>query len=107
MRNGDDKVHQRHFGLSSRDVHAVVGSGHREEGRPLSQLHAGETARIVSLRGSSDPAAARRLFDLGFVPGGTVECVRRAPLGDPTIFRVADFEIALRRAQSETIVVTA
>jgi len=37
------------------------------------------------------------------VPGIEVTMVRRAPLRDPVIFRVGDYEIALRRAQSRGI----
>lgn len=75
--------------------------------RTLAGLRAGEAATIVRVLNLGDPAASRRLFDLGFVPGARVECVRRAPLGDPVVFRVADYEIALRRVQAACIEVGA
>jgi ferrous iron transport protein A len=42
--------------------------------------------------------AARRLMELGFVPGNAVEAAKEAPGGDPKVFRVDGAEIALRRA---------
>jgi Fe2+ transport system protein FeoA len=47
----------------------------------------------------------RRLFDLGLAPGVTVTMVRRAPLRDPVVYLVGDYEIALRCAQSRCITV--
>lgn len=45
----------------------------------------------------------RRLLDLGFVAGNTVEVLRRSPLGDPTAYRVSNTTIALRREESDLI----
>ncbi len=39
---------------------------------------------------------ARRLMELGFLPGSTVSRQRRAPLGGPDVFRIDDADIALR-----------
>ena len=41
-------------------------------------------------------ADARRLMELGFLPGSTVSRRRRSPLGGPDVFRIDDAEIALR-----------
>ncbi|HSP52866.1 MAG TPA: FeoA family protein, partial [Cryobacterium sp.] len=49
------------------------------------------------------PGIRRRLEDLGFAPGATVEVVRRAPLGDPTIYRVSDCEFCLRLVHARAI----
>ncbi len=49
--------------------------------RTLDALDPGESGVIVRLAG--EPAIARRLMELGLMPGTTVEMVRRAPLGDP------------------------
>lgn len=73
----------------------------------LAELATGERAVIVGIGASDDPAAARRLFDLGFVPGAEVEMVRKAPLADPVVFRVAGYEIALRRQQARWVTVSA
>jgi ferrous iron transport protein A len=55
---------------------------------------------VVGLTPEASPATARRLEDLGFTRGTTVEVVRRAPLRDPVIYRVKDYDLCLRRAQS-------
>lgn len=68
----------------------------------LHDLPVGVAAVVVDVR-TADPATTRRLLDLGFVPGTPVEMVRRAPLRDPVVYRVAGYEIALRRAQAECI----
>ena len=74
----------------------------------LSELRAGERAVICDVGGDIDLAAARRMIDIGFTPGAEVQALRRAPLADPLMFRIAGYEIALRRAQARCIrVVTA
>ena len=45
----------------------------------------------------------RRLLDLGFVPGNTIEVLQRSPLGDPIAFRVNNTIIALRKEESSLI----
>ncbi|WP_018750614.1 FeoA family protein [Paenibacillus sanguinis] len=45
----------------------------------------------------------RRLLDLGFVPGNTVEVLQSSPLGDPVAYRVNQTMIALRREESSLI----
>ena len=73
----------------------------------LADLRAGQRCRVVGYSDDVEPNAARRLFDLGLVPGIEVTVVRRAPLRDPVIYRVGDYEIALRRQQSRCIRVEA
>lgn len=72
----------------------------------LSEVRPGEAAVVAGLDGVGDPTTARRLFDLGFAPGARVEVLRRAPLADPVVFAIAGYEIALRRAQADLVVVT-
>ena len=37
------------------------------------------------------------LAHLGFLPGTRVEVLRRAPAGDPTVYRIDGVEVGLRR----------
>ena len=69
----------------------------------LADLRPGGTATIASVCAGTDPASARRLFDLGFAPGSEVSLLRRAPMADPMVFRVAGYDIALRRAQAHCV----
>lgn len=68
----------------------------------LSALRNGATARVESLdRLPSD--VAHRMRCLGFEPGQEVTAVRRAPLGDPAVYRVCDAEICLRNTEAGCI----
>ena len=69
----------------------------------LAELAPGRIGTVLSVRDDGGPTAARRLFDLGFAPGADVEVLRRAPLADPVIFRVAGYEVALRRVHAGLI----
>ncbi len=69
----------------------------------LADLRPGETGRIVDISRGTDPATARRLFDLGFAPGVPVQMLRRAPMADPVIFRLAGYEVALRRVHARCV----
>lgn len=73
--------------------------------RPLDGLSIGEVATIAAF--DTDDVVARRLFDLGFMPGEPVTRLRQAPLGDPLMFRVGGIEIVLRRAEARRILVAA
>lgn len=73
--------------------------------RTLADLTRGQRARVAGYADGVPPHTVRRLFDLGLVPGIEVLMVRRAPLRDPGIFRVGDYEIALRKEQSVCILV--
>lgn len=67
----------------------------------LDQAPIGQTVRIASVGG--DDAIARRLADLGMRPGMTVECLRRAPLGDPSVFELCGYQLCLRRSESARV----
>jgi len=49
--------------------------------------------------------ARRRLLELGFLPGTTVEALRRSPAGDPIAFGLRGTVVALRRAEARKIFV--
>ena len=66
--------------------------------RPLDRLAPGERGIIARL--DCDPAIARRLMELGLVPGTPVEVVRRAPLGDPLELAARGVRLSLRRSEA-------
>jgi ferrous iron transport protein A len=66
--------------------------------RTLADLAPGVRATVTHVVAAA--AAAERLADLGFTAGTVVRVVRRAPLRDPVIYRVKDYEICLRREQA-------
>lgn len=71
----------------------------------LCDLGLGDVAHIRGVDLPGQPAVQRRIEELGFAPGAEIEVVRRAPLGDPTVYRVSDYEICLRRGQAKAILV--
>lgn len=71
--------------------------------RALADLPPGARATVVRVAGTRWPATARRLRDLGFTPGAVVHVVRRAPLRDPVVYRVKDYEVCLRRAEAACV----
>lgn len=50
-----------------------------------------------------EAGSLERLKDLGFRLGVDVEFVRKAPMGDPVVFRVCDYEMCLRRRDARLI----
>ncbi|GAB49877.1 FeoA family protein [Mobilicoccus pelagius] len=104
---GSPVAHADTAGRARRRPVADVLRRRRPLGGSLAALPVGAHAIVTGVGGDFDPAAARRLVDLGFAPGAHVEVLRRAPMGDPTVFRVADTEIALRRRHAESILVQA
>lgn len=91
--------------VSDRMRARALAAGHEQASRglTLADVARGQRATVIGYGDEVEPSAARRLFDLGLVPGVEVTMVRRAPLRDPVIFRVGDYEIALRAAQSRGI----
>ena len=71
--------------------------------RSLGDLAIGESA-VIS--GYTDVAPARRLLEMGFLPGNTVKAVRTAPLGDPIEFFVMGGRVSMRRVDAAEILVT-
>lgn len=66
----------------------------------LAELPRGRRARVRRVEDATAPDVARRLFDLGFRAGTVVACLRRAPLGSPTVYRVGESEVCLRPAEA-------
>jgi ferrous iron transport protein A len=70
----------------------------------LAMLPIGARARVIAVNGSG--AIARRLMEMGVVPGAPVRVIKAAPLGDPIEIRVRGYHLALRRTEAQTITVT-
>lgn len=79
------------------------GGGGFEGYGSLRLLPPGQKARVAAL--ATDGLVRRRLLDLGFVPGTTIEAIRRSPFGDPTAYGVRGSVIALRREDADRIII--
>lgn len=70
----------------------------------LAHLLPGDKALVLLVRGTG--AIARRLMEMGIVPGTPIQVIKKAPLGDPLEIRVRDYHLALRQNEAHTIIVS-
>ena len=70
--------------------------------RNLTHLKRGESGILDHLELPEDDA--RRLMEMGFVPGHSITPARAAPGGDPRVFRVDGSEVALRRETARRLI---
>ncbi len=67
----------------------------------LDRIPRGGRVRVLGVVGNQDTdPIARRLDDLGIRQGVAIEVIRRAPLGDPTVFELHGYQLCLRRSES-------
>ena len=80
-----------------------AGCGHCGpiESCPLHKLGIGCQGTVVTVGG--DRQLRRRLLEMGFCNGAAVEVIRRAPLGDPTEFRLRGYHLSLRDEQAKCV----
>lgn len=69
----------------------------------LKDAAVGSTVTVKKLEG--DGAAKRRIMDMGITKGVSVYIRKVAPLGDPIEVTVRGYELSLRKAEAEKIVV--
>ena len=69
----------------------------------LKDTKIGETVRVKTLRG--DGRIKRRIMDMGITKGVEIYVRKVAPLGDPMEVTVRGYELSLRKAEAENIVV--
>jgi Fe2+ transport system protein FeoA len=67
----------------------------------LSEVAVGESAVLASIE--LPDSVGDHLMHLGFLPEAAIDVLRRAPAGDPTVYRVDGAEIALRRETAQYI----
>ena len=67
----------------------------------LSELHMGERGVIVKIYGNG--GFRKRIVEMGFIKGKTVEAVSDAPLHDPIVYKVIGYKVSLRREEAKMI----
>ena len=67
----------------------------------LSELSTGEKGVIIKVMGHG--GFRRRIVEMGFVKGKTVEVILNAPLKDPIKYKIMGYEISLRRQEASMI----
>jgi ferrous iron transport protein B len=67
----------------------------------LSELKTGDKGVIVKVLGHG--GFRKRIVEMGFIKGKTVEVILNAPLKDPVKYKVMGYEVSLRRQEAELI----
>ncbi len=69
----------------------------------LKDVKVGETVTVSKLTGEG--AVKRRIMDMGITKGTSVYVRKVAPLGDPIELTVRGYELSIRKADAEMIMV--
>lgn len=67
----------------------------------LSELRTGESGIIVKVLGKG--AFRKRIIEMGFIRGKTVDVIQNAPLKDPIHYKVMGYNVSLRRSDAAMI----
>ena len=67
----------------------------------LSDLKTGETGVIVKVSGHG--GFRKRIIEMGFIKGKTVEVLLNAPLQDPVKYKIMGYEVSLRHSEADQI----
>ncbi|MBR6986818.1 MAG: ferrous iron transport protein A [Clostridiales bacterium] len=71
--------------------------------KTLKEVKVGQTVKVVKLHGEG--AVKRRIMDMGITKGVEIYVRKVAPLGDPVEITVRGYELSLRKADAEIVVV--
>ncbi|MBE5864548.1 MAG: ferrous iron transport protein B [Lachnospiraceae bacterium] len=69
----------------------------------LRELEIGRVAEILEIKGEG--ALRQHLLDMGLLPGAEIRIVKYAPMGDPMEVQIHGYELTLRLADAEQILV--
>ena len=71
--------------------------------KTLKDLKVGESAVVLKLTGEG--AVKRRIMDMGVTKGTEISVRKVAPLGDPIEVTVRGYELSIRKADAQMIMV--
>ena len=71
--------------------------------KTLKDVNVGETVNVTKRNGEG--AVKRRIMDMGITKGVEIYVRKIAPLGDPVEITVRGYELSVRKADAEMIVV--
>jgi ferrous iron transport protein A len=69
--------------------------------KTLMSLPVGTGGRVTKVNGSG--RVARRLMEMGVIPGVAVKVIKAAPFGDPIEVRVRGYSLAMRRSEAAAV----
>lgn len=70
--------------------------------KSLNELKVGSRGTV--LRIVTEGKIKRRLFDMGVTPGVEIKVKKYAPLGDPIEVTIRGYELTLRKAEAEFVI---
>lgn len=68
----------------------------------IDKLNIGDSAVVVGYR-PCDPSYRQQLLSMGLTPQTTIQLVRRAPLGDPVVIKLRNYELTLRQGEANIL----
>ena len=71
--------------------------------KTLKEAKIGETVTVVKLTGEGP--VKRRIMEMGLTKGTLVHVKKSAPLGDPIELTVRGYELSIRKAEAENVIV--
>lgn len=71
--------------------------------KQLKNVKCGESVQVIKIEGTG--AVRRRIMDMGIIKGCTIFVRKVAPLGDPIEITIRNYELSLRKADAEMIIV--
>ena len=71
--------------------------------KTLKEAKIGQPVKVVKLHGEG--AVRRRIMDMGITKGVEIYVRKVAPLGDPVEVTVRGYELSLRKADAEMVVI--
>ncbi|NLT97213.1 MAG: ferrous iron transport protein A [Christensenellaceae bacterium] len=69
----------------------------------LKEAAIGQSVKVLKLKGEG--AVKRRIMDMGITKGTQIKVRKVAPLGDPIEITVRGYELSVRKADAENIIV--
>jgi len=75
-----------------------------DPGSTLADLRVGDEAIVAEVAG--ERSVARRLMEMGLLPGTPIRIVRVAPLGDPIEVRLRSYSLSIRSAEARGVRIT-
>lgn len=71
--------------------------------KTLKDVKISETVTVIKLNGTGP--LKRRIMDMGITKGTTIYIRKVAPLGDPIEITVRGYELSIRKADAENIII--
>lgn len=73
----------------------------------LKDLKPGQKAKVknIGIEGEDMNVFKRRMMDMGITTGVEIEMIKEAPLGDPIEVSLRGYQLSLRKAEAEKIIV--